>query len=531
MPPPKPKPRASVAGKLLVALVKLIWAAFVIATPVAGAWLASSLAAYANGPIWLAALAGLILFPLLPLAWDLHAERRRARRKDARPRVLTLWDRLILRTLLVNLAFLAALLATHPQRGFTALSTRGDWMLDGRQGPAAAAARKQLFRAADRLEWLYLAVRENPFADPDGDRPQPAPEPQASGSARAQPAPEPQASGSAQPQPAPEPQASGSAQPQPAPEPQGSDRPAPSPAPAPPPAARAWPFPAQLHPAIERMPPEAEQSIESVAAYVRSVEPDQVQRIKAVHDYVADRIAYDGVAYTTRRFPPQTAEVVFQTRTGVCAGYAALFVAIGRAIGADVQYVVGQSRTQGMRNDGSSHAWNAVTIEGRRYLVDTTWDSGSLDGATFKKGYRTEYFLTPPEVFGLDHFPDDPRLQLRDAPISRGDFLRQPMLRPSFYAHGLELLSPTRSQITVQGEIAIELSNPRGRFALADFAEQAAAATGGGERPRCEVTNGPTARLRCRFPAPGSYAVRLFSGPEQYGSYEYVGQIEVNSGS
>jgi hypothetical protein len=56
----------------------------------------------------------------------------------------------------VNLLFLGVLLGTGPAKGFTALSTRGDWMLDGRHGATAESIRKQLFHAADRLEWLYL---------------------------------------------------------------------------------------------------------------------------------------------------------------------------------------------------------------------------------------------------------------------------------------------------------------------------------------------------------------------------------------
>jgi transglutaminase/protease-like cytokinesis protein 3 len=283
------------------------------------------------------------------------------------------------------------------------------------------------------------------------------------------------------------------------------------------------------------MPDGSEQSIEAVAAYVKSAEPDPMLRIKALHDYVADRVAYDAVAYATRTFPPQTAQAVFASKKAVCAGYAKLFAALGKAMGEDVVYVVGQARTQGMRNDGESHAWNAVRIDGRYHLVDVTWDSGSVDGTTFKKGFRSDYFLTPPEAFGVDHFPDDARWQLRDPPMTRGDFMRQPMLSPSFYAQGFGLVAPTRSQTTVQGEITIELQNPRGLYTLADFV-QLAEAGGGSSRTRCDAGGAQgedrrATRIRCRFSAPGSYAVRLFSGPEQYGQYDYIGQLEVNSGS
>src|SRR5262245_43717745 len=163
--PARPPGKTSTAGVVL----KVLWAAFVITTPVLGAWVASSLAAYANGPTALAAASGLLAFPLLPLAWERWANYRRSKNKVVKPHILTFADRLILRTLAVNLLFLAILVGTRPKPAFTALSTRGDWMLDGSNGETAMSIRKGLFWAADRLEWVYLAVHDNPFEQKSDD--------------------------------------------------------------------------------------------------------------------------------------------------------------------------------------------------------------------------------------------------------------------------------------------------------------------------------------------------------------------------
>src|SRR4051794_26536560 len=103
-----------------------------IGAPLAGVWLASSLAAFANRATWLPVVSGLLLFPGLPLAWEGIGVLRARRDKLARVRrrFLTFSDRLILRTLFINLVFLVVLLAAFPSRAFVALSTRGDWMLD-----------------------------------------------------------------------------------------------------------------------------------------------------------------------------------------------------------------------------------------------------------------------------------------------------------------------------------------------------------------------------------------------------------------
>src|SRR5262245_25756629 len=113
-PAPASAPRRSPGVALIVLVLKALWVAFVIATPLLGAWAASSLAAYSNGPVAMAAATGLLLFPGLPLAWEGFAAYRRRKRGDTRPHILTFGDRLILRTLIVNLLFLGVLLGTRP---------------------------------------------------------------------------------------------------------------------------------------------------------------------------------------------------------------------------------------------------------------------------------------------------------------------------------------------------------------------------------------------------------------------------------
>ncbi|HEU4535014.1 MAG TPA: hypothetical protein VFS00_12895, partial [Polyangiaceae bacterium] len=158
--------RRSGLGVALGSLLKLAWWSLVICLPLCGAWVASSLAAYANKPPWAAALAGLLLFPIAPLAWEGLATWRR--RGASSPRFLTLGDRVVLRTLALSLAFLALVLGSFPRDAFTALTVRGDWALEGRSGDRVEAVRRGLFALAGRLEWLYLyASEKNPYGESD----------------------------------------------------------------------------------------------------------------------------------------------------------------------------------------------------------------------------------------------------------------------------------------------------------------------------------------------------------------------------
>lgn len=458
----------------ILLLVKIIFYGTVFLTPILGGWLVSSLVAFTNGPFWLTVASSILFFPILPIIWELWAQRKRSQKRSPQPDILSWGDRLTLRTLCLNLIFISALLTLRPETAFLALSTRGDWMLDGQQGSQVEWFRQSLFKTAEGLEWLYSLNHQNPYrqASSTGVLPE----------ALLRPSP------------------------------QVSDAPT------------DWPWTGVgLHPAVVNMPRSVEVSIASVARYIAEQESDPFLRVKALHDYVADRIAYDTVAYFSGRIPDQDAELVFRARKGVCAGYAKLLEALGRAIGENIIYLSGDSRSRFGSLDGQGHAWNAAQINNHWYLIDATWDSGYVDGQTFVKEYETSYLFPPPKVMILSHLPDAPDWQLLEEPLSMGEFLRQPMLRPKFFAHGLELLSPQRSQSDVAQEAVISLNNPQGRWLMATYGRKESNQT-----EPCQTNTSQDGRLTCRLPRQGTYDVHLFSGQEQSGQYEFVGQLEFN---
>jgi transglutaminase/protease-like cytokinesis protein 3 len=275
---------------------------------------------------------------------------------------------------------------------------------------------------------------------------------------------------------------------------------------------------------VANLPVEAESSLDSVARHLAQGEPNPWLRVKALHDYVADRVVYDVEAYRTRKFPPQDAPTVFRTRRSVCAGYANLLAAMGAAAGVEIVVVGGDARLEGSDVTGEAHAWNAAKVEGRWALLDPTWNAGYVRDGAFVKQYETEYLFTPPEVQGVSHFPDDPGWQLRSPTLSRGEFFRQPMMRARFYANGLHLRSPERSQVTVEGRLEVLLDNPQQQFLLGHFATREGGAAG-----ECRVQNGREARLECAFPQEGTYRVEMFVSPQRYGTYHEVGELEVVS--
>lgn len=499
----------SLPKTVLVFILKILWNVFVILTPILGFWLASSLSTFFNGSMWLPYLAGFAAFPLLPLVWETVAqwhfnqkveEAEQAGDDEIPERILTFWDRFILRTLAVNLVFLTALAGWYPQKSFAALSTRGDWMLEGQEGEWVQPTRDALFETANMLEWLYEATRENPFEKyaEDEDRDVPTPEPNESDSTDSDDRAEEETDS----------EDTGSSDDESDDEPVSPDRPD-------------WPPPDRLHPAVASIPESAESSIESVAKYIDRKEDDPYQTVKAIYDWTADNIAYDAKALAAGKYPPQDAETVFETKMAVCAGYSKLMKAFGEELGIKVVYVTGDSRERDGSISGSGHAWNAIRVGEKWFLADVTWGAGYVNGTTFHKRYEPNYLFTPPKLFSIDHFPDDENWQLREDPISRGEFMRQPMLKPSFYVHGFELEKPTRSQVTVYDDIEIKLDNPKGHFAMARLERK-----GGKRRKRCRTQTGDPFVITCSVDSPGTYYVSLLGSADRRSTYWSMGRIE-----
>lgn len=484
-------PRRSRAIAALLAALHAAWVALIVAAPLAAAWLASSLAAHGGGSARLAAASGLLVFPALPALWEGVSAWRRARKANPRPRVLTLTDRMVLRTLVVSLALVGGLLAYSPRRAFVALNSRGDWMLDGRRDPRSESLRRSVFWLAARSEWLYRLTDDNPFHD-DG-APRPAPHPAPSPTAVYVP-------------------------------PTRAATPEPEPAPEPPRDPRAWPWPAEMHPAVRAMPASVETSPEAVGRYLAAQERDPWRLARAVHDYVADRVVYDVESYRAGVYPPQDALTTFRTRRSVCAGYAALFEAIGRAAGLTVETIVGRARGVVREGMGEGHAWSAVKLDERWRLVDTTWDAGYVSADGFHKRYRTEYFLTPPEVFLTKHFPDEARWQLMDRPRSPGEYLRAPALDPGFFAAGLRLVSPDRAESDAREELRVVLENPRRRSVMVEVGVE------GQARSRCPTTtSGDTLTARCALRGSDLHEVTIFTAPRRHEMHWSVGSLRVHN--
>jgi hypothetical protein len=179
--------------------------------------------------------------------------------------------------------------------------------------------------------------------------------------------------------------------------------------------------------------PEAEtSSIQQLAKYLGQRVTTDLEKTRLVFRWITHNISYDFQSYLAwqnnlalRTPDVDQAETVLKTRRGVCAGYANLFMALAQEMGLKVAFIGGSSKGYefALNQKLGAHAWNAVKIEGKWYLLDSTWGAGYInEHQEFVKSFSPRYFLTPPPQMIIDHFPDNPLWQLLDSPLSQEAF-------------------------------------------------------------------------------------------------------------
>lgn len=146
----------------------------------------------------------------------------------------------------------------------------------------------------------------------------------------------------------------------------------------------------------------------------------------------------------------RVAELVLERRTAVCDGYSRLFKTLCDYAGIKSELISGFSDGGfGRPKFKSNHKWNAVYIDSSWHLLDVTWASGgtSYSGDRFIKNFNDTYFLTPPEEFIRDHYPDDLHWTLMPNPPVINAFNKSPFATSAFYKNYIASYFPAKGII------------------------------------------------------------------------------------
>ncbi|NXK46929.1 KY peptidase, partial [Chauna torquata] len=203
---------------------------------------------------------------------------------------------------------------------------------------------------------------------------------------------------------------------------------------------------------------------ELVQALLKQARTD-LEKVRVIWMWICHHIEYDVVGYHNKSQRSSKPIDVLRTGKSVCEGYAGLFQQMCSIAGIQCMKLSGYSKGHGYKigqtfKGDSDHAWNAVYLEGRWHLLDSTWGSGTVDDSSTKFTFRYNefYFLTHPALFINNHFPDNRNWQLLKPTLTLKDFENNVLHNSDFYMLGLLTAHPETAVIhTVNGTATISV--------------------------------------------------------------------------
>lgn len=135
--------------------------------------------------------------------------------------------------------------------------------------------------------------------------------------------------------------------------------------------------------------------VDLIALKIFTPTMNDYDKVKAAHDYLITVLEYD--TGEKHEIAPSSFSALGALETGVavCNAYSELMALILNRGGVPCRIVVGEA-------NGTSHAWNIVSIDGKLYHVDVTWDDPVINGK--EKAIRYDYFNLPDAEIERDHY-------------------------------------------------------------------------------------------------------------------------------
>lgn len=230
--------------------------------------------------------------------------------------------------------------------------------------------------------------------------------------------------------------------------------------------------------------PKSFSDTDKFAAKVKTDFTRDDEKARAIFTWIALNVKYDLAAYGVnerpaaytfksqeekvahqKKFKEDLAAKTLKSKKGVCQGYSTLYAVVAEKAGLEVVIIPGTSKSHpahiGKGPGAKDHAWNAVKINKEWKLLDTTWAAGVVTGEkpVFAFKFNDGYFFSTPDVFFLNHFPDDKKWLLTNK--TEEDFANLPLYYGNYLAEGYEFLSPQMGTFSnqQQGIISFKIKN------------------------------------------------------------------------
>jgi len=144
----------------------------------------------------------------------------------------------------------------------------------------------------------------------------------------------------------------------------------------------------------------------------------------------------------------KTLEKLISQKTTICTGYAFLLRELCRLANIECKIINGYYKSHDFDKDKPfpNHSWNAVLLNNKWYLCDATLASGYYftNENIFIFDYNDGYFLTAPELFVQNHFPENTKWTLLPkSSLNFTEFVESPFVYSDTFKHRIAPIQPT----------------------------------------------------------------------------------------
>lgn len=158
----------------------------------------------------------------------------------------------------------------------------------------------------------------------------------------------------------------------------------------------------------------------------------------------------------------ESATKAFNSKKTVCYGYAALFLEISKKLGLECELVQGDLKSDFSQINLSiqlNHAWNVVKIKNEWKFIDCTLAAGNVSTKTnqFVFKFNDAFFLTNPELFFLNHFPEEKKWLLLNK--TKEDYIKLPVYFPDYINSNIKIISPISGVLSNKDNKSLILNN------------------------------------------------------------------------
>jgi len=170
-------------------------------------------------------------------------------------------------------------------------------------------------------------------------------------------------------------------------------------------------------------------NLKDVTNYLLKNIKSEKEQVIALVKFICHSIDYDYEGLRSNKYANKQNDALgiltSNNRVAVCAGYSNTFKTLADSAGLSAKYVTGYTKQSlnDLNKLGGFHAWNIVTCDNKKYIIDVTW-------ADNKIGIESKWLFVNPEIMIGSHFPSNAEDQLLNQAISENDFINSSCIRP-----------------------------------------------------------------------------------------------------